>query len=146
MTYSIVLVSVIEDSDSTFTYMIYISYDIITMVCLVTICYVQRPYIIDHIPCALHYHISVMYLFFNWKFVPLTHLHLKKKTFYLFIFREMGREGERGRKHQCVVASHGLPTGSLAHNPGMFPDWELDLRPFGSQASTQSTEPHEPGI
>ena len=58
----------------------------------------------------------------------------------------MGKEGERGRKHQCVVASHGLPTGGLAHNPGMFPDWELDPRPFGSQASTQSTEPHQPGI
>ena len=30
-----------------------------------------------------------------------------KKRFYLFIFREMGREGEReGEKYQCVVASH----------------------------------------
>ena len=29
------------------------------------------------------------------------------KRFYLFIFREKGREGEReGEKHQCVVASH----------------------------------------
>ena len=27
------------------------------------------------------------------------------KRFYLFIFREQGREGEReGEKHQCVVA------------------------------------------
>ena len=31
---------------------------------------------------------------------------LKKKRFYLFIFRERGREGEReGEKHQCVVVS-----------------------------------------
>ena len=32
-----------------------------------------------------------------------------------------GREGE---KHHCVVVSHMPPTGDLAHNPGMCPDWE----------------------
>ena len=43
--------------------------------------------------------------------------------FYLFL--EMGKEGEReGEKDQCVVASHTPPTGDLAHNPGMCPDWE----------------------
>ena len=36
------------------------------------------------------------------------------KIFYLFIFKDMGREGEReGEKRQCVVASHvpcpGIP-------------------------------------
>ena len=40
----------------------------------------------------------------------------------LFIyFRQRGREVE---KHQCVVASHMPPTGDLALNPGMCPDWE----------------------
>ena len=40
--------------------------------------------------------------------------------FYLFIFRERGRERERvGEKHQCVVASRAPPTGDLAHNPGI---------------------------
>ena len=48
-----------------------------------------------------------------------------KKIFYVFNFREKGREGEKGGvKHQCVVASHVPPTGDLAHNPGMCPDWE----------------------
>ena len=43
--------------------------------------------------------------------------------FYLFIFRERGRVGERkGEKHQCVVASCMPPTRDLAHNPGMCPD------------------------
>ena len=66
--------------------------------------------------------------------------------FYLFIFRERGREGEReGKKHQSVVASCAPPAGGLAHNPGMCPDWELSWQPFGSQAGTQSTEPHQPG-
>ena len=36
------------------------------------------------------------------------------------------------------------PTGDLAHNPGMCPDWELNLRSFGLQALDQSTEPHQP--
>ena len=45
-----------------------------------------------------------------------------------------------------IVASRTPPTGDLAHNPGMCPDWELNWRPFGSQASTQSTEPHPPGL
>ena len=68
------------------------------------------------------------------------------RRFYFFIFRERGRKGERkGKKHQCVAASHTPPTGDLVHNPGMCFDWELNRRPFGSQASTQSTEPHQPG-
>ena len=68
------------------------------------------------------------------------------KDFILFIFRQRGREGEReGEEHQCVVASHVPPTGDLACNPGMCPDWELNQRPFGLQARAQSTEPHQPG-
>ena len=49
-------------------------------------------------------------------------------------------------KKQCVVASHAPPTGGLAHNLGMCPDWESNQQPFGLQASTQSTEPHQPGL
>ena len=89
----------------------------------------------------------------------------QKKTFYLalpiFLFLVRGRfvdflkkilcifrEGKGGRKrgkHQCVVASCTPRTRGLAHNPGMSPDWESNRRPFGSQAGTQSTEPHQPG-
>ena len=29
---------------------------------------------------------------------------------------------------------------------GAWPDWELNLRPFVLQASTQSTEPHQPSL
>ena len=36
--------------------------------------------------------------------------------FYLFIFRDRGREGERGREIQCVVASHVPPPGDQACN------------------------------
>ena len=72
---------------------------------------------------------------------------------YLFIFREREREGKRGEKHWCVrdtsvgcqsVASPMPPIRDLAHNTGMCPDWELNWRPFGFQASTQSIEPYLP--
>ena len=62
------------------------------------------------------------------------YISLFLKRFYLFIFREKGKEGVReGQKHQCVVASHVAPTGDLARNPGMYPDLELNWRPFGLQ-------------
>ena len=49
------------------------------------------------------------------------------KIFYVFVFREGEREEERGReKHQCVAASCVPPTGDLASNLGIFPDWELN--------------------
>ena len=51
----------------------------------------------------------------------------------LFIYYSTGREGEReGEKHQCVVVSCVPPTGDLARNPGMCPDWESNQQPFGS--------------
>ena len=47
------------------------------------------------------------------------------KIVFIYFFREREREGEReGEKHQCVVASHAPPTGDLARNPGMCPNWE----------------------
>ena len=58
--------------------------------------------------------------------------------------------GEReGEKHQCVRDTligcllHA-PTGDLARNSGMCPDWESNWRPFCLQVCTQSTEPHHP--
>ena len=64
-----------------------------------------------------------------------------KKDFYLFIFRERGKEGERNQ----LVASCTSPTRDPALNPGMCPNWESNQQPFGSQANAQSTEPHQPG-
>ena len=71
------------------------------------------------------------------------------KIFYLFIFRKMGREKESERNiyvweiHQLVV-SLSPQTRDLVHIPGMCPDWESNWWPFGSQAGTQSNEPHQP--
>ena len=59
--------------------------------------------------------------------LKILHLIVFLKRFYSFIFRETetGREGEReGEKCQCVVASPAPPTGDMACNPGMCPDWD----------------------
>ena len=70
-----------------------------------------------------------------------------KKIFYLCIFREgEAREKRRERNVNVWVASRTPPTGDLVCNPGMCPDWESNQRRFGLQASTQSTEPHQPGL
>ena len=68
-----------------------------------------------------------------------------KDFIYLFIFRERGKEREReGETSMCGYVSHAHPTGDLARNPGMGPDWESNWRPFGWQSRAQSTEPHQP--
>ena len=47
---------------------------------------------------------------------------------FIYLFLERGREGERGRKHHCVVASCVPPTEDLARNPGMCP--RLGIEPM----------------
>ena len=45
---------------------------------------------------------------------------------FIYLFLERGREGAReGEKHQVWLPLK-LPTGDLAHNPGMCLDWELN--------------------
>ena len=67
--------------------------------------------------------------------------------FKKYLFLDRGREGEgEGENHGCVVASRAPLLGSLACNPGMCPRLRINQRPFGSQASAQSPEPHQPGL
>ena len=66
---------------------------------------------------------------------------------FIYLLLERGREGEReGEKHQCVVASCTLLLRTWPATQACALDWELNQRPFGSQAGTQSTEPHQPGL
>ena len=52
---------------------------------------------------------------------------------------------KKREKHQRMVASCTPPTGDLACKPGMCPERDSNQQPFSLQASTQSTEPHQPG-
>ena len=64
------------------------------------------------------------------------------KILFIYFQRQGGRK--EGEKHQCMIASCVPPTGDLARNPGMCPDWESNQQLFGSKARDQYTEPHEP--
>ena len=65
---------------------------------------------------------------------------------FIYLFLERGEGKERGKEtSMCGCLSHA-PYWDMAYNPGMCPDWEYNLPPFGSQAGTQSTEPHQPGL
>ena len=85
-----------------------------------------------------------MYLLYTHTYFQYIHLFFKG-FIYLFLERGEGKEKER-EEHQCVVAFHAPPAGDLACNPDMGPDWESNQRPLASQAGTQSTEPHQPGL
>ena len=55
-----------------------------------------------------------------------TSLFVFFKTLFIFIERGREREGE-GEKHRCVRDTFiGCPTGDLAHNPGVCPDWDVN--------------------
>ena len=60
------------------------------------------------------------------------------KDVIYFLGRGEGKEKER-ETSMCGCLLWG-PTGDLAHNPGLSPDWESNWWPFGLQARAQSTE------
>ena len=65
--------------------------------------------------------------------------HLELFFFFkrLFIFkRRKGREKERERNIDMVIASGTSPTGNLVCSLGMCPDQKSNQQPFGSQAGT----------
>ena len=76
-------------------------------------------------------------------------ISFKKKI--LLTFRERGREREEG-EGEIEIEKYGLavfgtpPTGDLAQNAIVCPDWEMNRQPLGFQAWAQSTEPPQPGL
>ena len=68
--------------------------------------------------------------------------------FYLFIFRERAREGQKEGKKTLMwerniepVAFHTCPKQGLTHNPGICPGQELNQRPLALWVNAQPTEP-----
>ena len=76
----------------------------------------------------------------------------KELRFFIYLFLERrkgrgkGKENEKERNINVWLPVMSSPTGDLDHNPGMCPDWESNQQLFGSQASAQSMEPHQPGL
>ena len=69
----------------------------------------------------------------NKTFLLCTLLYFFFNFIYLFLERGEGRETERERNINVWLPLMWPPTGDLACNPGMCPDWESNQRPFGSQ-------------
>ena len=56
-------------------------------------------------------------------------------------------EGEReGEKHQCVVASHMVPTGGRGPQPRHVPWLGIEPATLWFAARAQSAELHQPGL
>ena len=69
------------------------------------------------------------------------------KRFYVFIFRQREREGERdGEKHQCVVASHATLLGTWPSTQACALTRNRTSDRLVHQAGAECTEPHQPGI
>ena len=62
--------------------------------------------------------------------IKYSHSTLLFLRFYLFIFRERGKEEKKGRETSMGCLSQA-PNGDLACNPGMCPDWESNWQFFG---------------
>ena len=65
---------------------------------------------------------------------------------FIFIFREGKGGGKRGRETTTCGCLLHAPDWGAGLQPRHVSDWESNRRPSGSQAGTQSTEPHQPGL
>ena len=81
------------------------------------------------------------YLFFFFADLKCTHL----KILFLFLLRKDKGGRKKGRETSMCGCLSSAPYWGPDCNPGMFPDWESNQPPFGSLASSQSTDPHQPG-
>ena len=69
-------------------------------------------------PCLKIISMVILHLGTGQNKICMKYIVFKKYIFYLFIFREKGRQGERGGvKHQCVVA----PCATPHLGPGLQP-------------------------
>ena len=64
--------------------------------------------------------------------LSINHLDLDTLSLFLkILFIYFQREGKGGRKRERETSVCGAPlTGGLAHNPGMYLDWELNQQPL----------------
>ena len=93
--------------------------------------YKTSPFVVNFMYSGLHMFQYCRKQAFKTHFEGSLLLFIFLKILFIY-FRERGREGEReGKKHQCVVASNIAPTGDLACNLGVCPDWESNCQALG---------------
>ena len=90
----------------------------------------------------------------KWTQVSSFFLILTRGHFFFIALRErMEREKQWCEKEASIGCLLYVPRLGIAHaqtgdqtrNLGMYPDWELNLKPFGYRTVFQPTEPHWPG-
>ena len=69
-----------------------------------------------------------------------------KDFIYLFLERGVVRDKERERNINMWLPLAHPPLGTWPTIQACALDWESNQQPFDSQASTQSTKPHQPGL
>ena len=86
-----------------------------------------------------------MWLWFYKKYVYQSFIYLFFKDFtYLFLERGVGKEKQRERNISVWLPVVCPLLGTWPATQACALDWELNQRPFGSQAIAQFTEPHQP--
>ena len=63
---------------------------------------------------------------------------VKRNNFIYFICLEEREWEKEGEKHLPL-----MPWRDQTHNLGRYPDWELNLQPFGLWDIAQPTKPHQ---
>ena len=76
--------------------------------------------------------------------------NLTSNNYFIYFFKFNFREGKGGRNRGkktsvCSCLSLAPYRGQGPTTQACALDWESNQLPFGLQASTQSTEPHQPG-
>ena len=91
-------------------------------------------------------HMLLIFSIFNIKMAAQKFTNLGFLRFYLFFERGERREKERERNITVWLPLARPLLGTWHTTQACVPDWESNWRPFSSQASAQSTEPHQPGL
>ena len=131
--------------------------------------WIYFTYILKYSYHAVHF-IPMIYLSYNWKFIPFDHLQpfphsplpasvaisvfsvsmnsaffpSLKGIFLLLSEREKGKEEERERQTSISCPCEHAPTGDWTPNLGICPDWELNPRLLVYRTTLQPTESHGP--
>ena len=105
-------------------------------------CYVVRPMVVVSVlNMERHflslfpeqYSITTIYIAFTLVFL---------KTLFILFLGRGEEEGKEGENHQCVVASHMVPTGDPACTPGMCPNmYDYTEQPRSSRLSSAPWHP-----